>query len=58
MLSSLKEIYATFYKYSRPRYAGVSYSLMTTFPNKEITEDAATISGAGLVGAAVLQRLK
>ena len=44
--------------FCRPQYAGVSYSLMTTFPNKEITEDAATISGAGLVGAAVLQRLK
>ena len=41
-----------------PSVAAVSYSLMTTFPNKEITEDAATISGAGLVGAAVLQRLK
>jgi len=31
---------------------------MTTFPNKELTDDAATISGAGLLGAAVLQRLK
>ena len=51
-------MFATFYYYSRPQYAGVSYSLMTTFPNKEITEDAATISGAGLVGAAVHQRLK
>lgn len=48
----------TYISTARPQYAGVSYSLMTTFPNKEITEDAATISGAGLVGAAVLQRLK
>jgi len=48
----------TYITTARPQYAGVAYSLMTTFPNKEITEDAATISGAGLVGAAVLQRLK
>jgi len=43
---------------ARPQYEGVSYALMTTFPNKELTEDTATIAGAGLVGAAVLQRLK
>lgn len=43
---------------ARPQYSGVTYSLLTTFPNKEITDDSATISGAGLVGAAVLQRLK
>jgi len=43
---------------ARPQYEAVQYSLLTTFPNKELTEDTATISGAGLVGAAVLQRLK
>jgi len=43
---------------ARPQYQGVGYSLMTTFPNKELTEDTATIASAGLVGAAVLQRLK
>ena len=42
----------------RPQYSGVQYMLMTTFPNKELTEDTATVSSAGLVGAAVLQRLK
>ena len=42
----------------RPQYEGVTYALMTTFPNKELTEDTATIASAGLVGAAVLQRLK
>merc|ERR1719481_2249135 len=36
---------------ARPQYDGVSYNLMTTFPNKELTDDAATISGAGLLGA-------
>jgi len=43
---------------ARPQYDGVNYNLMTTFPNKELTDDSATISGAGLLGAAVLQRLK
>merc|ERR1711892_1492893 len=43
---------------ARPQYEAVQYSLLTTFPNKELTEDTATISSAGLVGAAVLQRLK
>jgi len=43
---------------ARPQYESVQYSLLTTFPNKELTEDTATISSAGLVGAAVLQRLK
>jgi len=43
---------------ARPQYSGVQYMLMTTFPNKELTEDTATVSSAGLVGAAVLQRLK
>jgi len=43
---------------ARPQYQGVQYSLLTTFPNKELTEDTATIASAGLVGAAVLQRLK
>merc|ERR1719242_1799778 len=48
----------TYINTARPQFAGVAYTLLTTFPNKEITEDATTISGAGLVGAAVLQRLK
>merc|ERR1712107_134642 len=43
---------------ARPQYNGVGYNLLTTFPNKEIMDDSATISSAGLVGAAVLQRLK
>merc|ERR1712071_352507 len=43
---------------ARPQYAGTSFALMTTFPNKELTEETQTLSSAGLVGAAVLQRLK
>merc|ERR1719242_567041 len=48
----------TYINTARPQYSGVTYSLMTTFPNKELTEDTATVSAAGLAGAAVLQRLK
>eukprot|EP00092_Neocalanus_flemingeri_P008155 GFUD01008795.1.p1 GENE.GFUD01008795.1~~GFUD01008795.1.p1 ORF type:complete len:376 (+),score=147.82 GFUD01008795.1:121-1248(+) len=43
---------------ARPQYASVQYTLLTTFPNKELTDDTPTIASAGLVGAAVLQRLK
>merc|ERR1711879_437911 len=43
---------------ARPQYSGIAFSLLTTFPNKELTEEGQTLSEAGLVGAAVLQRLK
>jgi len=43
---------------ARPQYAGVPFLLLTTFPNKELTDDKQTLSEAGLLGAAVLQRLK
>lgn len=43
---------------ARPQYASVAFSLLTTFPNKELTDEAQTLADAGLVGAAVLQRLK
>jgi len=43
---------------ARPQYEGVQYQLMTTFPNKELSDDSSSVSGAGLIGAAVLQRLK
>jgi len=43
---------------ARPQYSGSVYNLLTTFPNKEITDNSVTISGAGLIGAAVLQRLQ
>jgi len=43
---------------ARPQYSGTAFSLLTTFPNKELTEEGQTLSEAGLVGAAVLQRLK
>jgi len=43
---------------ARSQYAGVSFALMTTFPNKELTDDSQSLAAAGLLGAAVLQRLK
>jgi hypothetical protein len=57
----------------RPQYVGTAFALLTTFPNKELVEEGQTLevlcadrgavqcSGlqeAGLLGAAVLQRLK
>ena len=32
----------------RPQYEYVQYSLLTTFPKKELTKESATISSAGL----------
>jgi len=46
-----------FVSQARPDYAA-AFSLHTTFPPKELTDDSATIKAAGLVGAAVLLRLK
>jgi len=43
---------------ARPQYAGVPFMLLTTFPNKELTEEKQSLKEAGLLGAAVLQRLK
>ena len=40
---------------ARPQYEGVQYMLLTTFPNKEVTDDTATVASARLVGAAGLQ---
>jgi len=41
---------------ARPQYNGEAYALLTTFPNKELTDDTATITCAGLDGAVVIQR--
>merc|ERR1719381_173926 len=31
---------------ARPQYEGVQYQLMTTFPNKELSDDSSSVSGA------------
>eukprot|EP00088_Acartia_fossae_P053644 TRINITY_DN611_c0_g1_i1.p1 TRINITY_DN611_c0_g1~~TRINITY_DN611_c0_g1_i1.p1 ORF type:complete len:391 (-),score=141.14 TRINITY_DN611_c0_g1_i1:32-1204(-) len=43
---------------ARPQYGTTPFNLNTTFPNKELTDDSQTLKAAGLLGAAVLQRLK
>jgi len=43
---------------ARPQYSSTPFNLATTFPNKELSDDSQTIKDAGLLGAAVLQRLK
>jgi len=43
---------------ARPDLAGRSFSLRTSFPSKELDSDDMNIKDAGLIGAAVLLRLK
>lgn len=43
---------------ARPQYAHQAFALLTTFPSKELNDSSATIEGAGLLSAAILQRLK
>lgn len=43
---------------ARPQYTSTPFNLLTTFPNKELTDDSQSLKEAGLLGAAVLQRLK
>lgn len=42
---------------ARPAYAAQRYTLLTTFPSKELAEGSATVKDAGLLNAAVMQRL-
>lgn len=43
---------------ARPELIGRFFSLLTTFPNKELANPADTIEQAGLQNAAILQRMK
>ncbi|XP_039446848.1 NSFL1 cofactor p47-like [Culex pipiens pallens] len=43
---------------SRPQYAAQSFALLTTFPSKELTDGAQSLKDAGLLNAAIMQRLK
>lgn len=42
---------------SRPQYSGQSFNLLTTFPNKTLTDTSQTIEGAKLMNAVIVQRL-
>lgn len=43
---------------ARPVYANQSFNLLTTFPSKELTDGSVSVKDAGLLNAALLQRLK
>ncbi|XP_015598111.1 NSFL1 cofactor p47 [Cephus cinctus] len=42
----------------RPQYAMRDFSLLTSYPSKELTEEDKTIAEAGLQNSAIMQRLK
>ncbi|TPX36039.1 hypothetical protein SmJEL517_g01716 [Synchytrium microbalum] len=46
-----------FINHSRPGTSGTPYVLMTTFPNKELTDESATLQAAGLVNSVVVQKM-
>ena len=47
-----------FNRLSRPHLAAANFSLLTTFPNKELTDDSQNLKDAGLINAAILLRMK
>jgi UBX domain-containing protein 1 len=42
---------------ARPQYEHQVFSLLATFPRKELSDNAQTLDEAGILNAAVLQRL-
>lgn len=42
---------------ARPMYATQRFNLLTTFPSKELTDGSVTVKDAGLLNAALLQRM-
>lgn len=42
---------------ARPAMAATSFVLMTTFPNKELTDENQTLKEANLLNAVIVQRL-
>ncbi|XP_055624536.1 NSFL1 cofactor p47 [Toxorhynchites rutilus septentrionalis] len=43
---------------ARPNYASLGFALLTTFPSKELADGSQTLKEAGLLNAAIMQRLK
>ncbi|XP_044738463.1 NSFL1 cofactor p47-like [Chrysoperla carnea] len=43
---------------SRPQYQNQEFALLTTFPNRELSDGTQTLDQAGILNAAVMQRLK
>ncbi|XP_053662503.1 NSFL1 cofactor p47 [Anopheles marshallii] len=42
---------------ARPQYGAQNFALMTTFPSKELSDGAQSLKEAGLLNAAIMQRL-
>ncbi|KAL1419493.1 hypothetical protein MTO96_025402 [Rhipicephalus appendiculatus] len=43
--------------HARPEYEAATFTLLTTFPRKELTDDKATLKEANLLNAVIVQRL-
>lgn len=43
---------------SRPQYAAANFVIMTTFPNKELTDETISIADANLLNAVIVMRVK
>ena len=43
---------------SRPQFSGTNFLLMTTFPNKELTDETQTLTAANLLNAVLVQKAK
>lgn len=43
---------------ARPEYASANFVLMTTFPNKELTDENQSLADAKLLNAVIVQRMK
>lgn len=43
---------------ARPEYEASTFSLLMTFPNKELTDDKASLKDANLLNAVIVQRIK
>lgn len=43
---------------ARPQYVSQNFALLTTFPSKELSDGSQTLKDAGLLNAAIMQRLK
>uniref|UniRef100_A0A8D8V109 NSFL1 cofactor p47 n=1 Tax=Cacopsylla melanoneura TaxID=428564 RepID=A0A8D8V109_9HEMI len=43
---------------ARPQYETSDYGLMTAFPSKELTDNSQTVKNAGILNAAIIQKLR
>lgn len=43
---------------ARPEYEASTFTLLMTFPNKELTDDKASLKDANLLNAVIVQRIK